>query len=75
VEEPHFKVVYQNASCHFKIVDYMPMKAEQTQGIPAQINNILKYVKIAWTENYDDLVQIWKQARPSDRILMHQNIR
>ncbi len=53
----------------------MPMKAEQTQGIPAQINNILKYVKIAWTENYDDLVQIWKQARPSDRILMHQNIR
>ena len=75
VEEPHFKVIYQNETCRFKIVDCMPMKAEATRGIPTQINKIMKHVKKAWAENHDDLVKVWQKTRPSDRNLPHQNIK
>ena len=75
IEEPHFKVVYQNTSCRFKIIDCSPMKAEEERGIPSQINKIMKHIKTAWSENYDDLVKVWQKTRPSDRVLMHQNIK
>ena len=75
IEEPHFKVVYQNTSCRFKIVDCVPMKAEEERGIPTQINKIMKHIKTAWSENYDDLVKVWQKTRPSDRNLMHQHIK
>ena len=75
IEEPHFKLVYQNATCRFKIVDCMPMKAEATRGIPTQINKIMKEIKSTWSANYDEIVKIWEQTRPSDKILGHQKIK
>lgn len=73
-EEPHFKVVYQNESCRFKIVDCSPMKAEAERGIPTQINKIMKHIKQAWSENNEELIKLWQKTRPSDRNLMHQQI-
>lgn len=75
IEEPHFKVVYQNATCRFKIVDCMPMKAEATRGIPTQINKIMKEIKATWESNYDDIVKVWEQTRPTDKTLGHQKIK
>lgn len=75
IEEPHFKVVYQNATCRFKIVDCMPMKAEATRGIPTQINKIMKEIKATWESNYEDIVKVWEQTRPTDKILGHQKIK
>lgn len=75
IEEPHFKVVYQNAACRFKIVDCMPMKAEATRGIPTQINKIMKEIRATWSTNYDEIVKVWEQTRPTDKILGHQKIK
>ncbi len=75
IEEPHFKVIYQNATCRFKLIDCTPMKAEAERGIPRQINKITKEIKIAWAKNYDDLIKVWEQTRPTDRNLMHQKIK
>lgn len=75
IEEPHFKVIYQNTTCRFKIVDCMPMKAEATRGIPTQINKIMKEIKAAWSANYDEIVKVWEQTRPTDKILGHQKIK
>ena len=75
IEEPHFKVVYQNTSCRFKIIDCMPMKAEAERGIPRPISKIMKEIHTAWSNNYDDLVKVWNKTRPSDRVLMHQKIK
>ena len=75
IEEPHFKVVYKNTSCRFKIIDCTPMKAEAERGIPRPISKIMKEIKAAWSNNYDDLVKVWNKTRPSDRVLMHQKIR
>lgn len=75
IEEPHFKVVYKNTSCRFKIVDCMPMKAEAERGIPRPISKIMKEIQTTWSNNYDDLVKVWNQTRPSDRVLMHQKIK
>lgn len=75
IEEPHFKVIYQNATCRFKIVDCMPMKAEATRGIPTQINKIMKEIKATWSANYDDIVKIWEKTRPTDRNLGHQKVK
>lgn len=75
IEEPHFKVVYQNASCRFKIIDCMPMKAEAERGIPRPISKIMKEIQTTWSNNYDELVQFWDKTRPSDRTLMHQKIK
>lgn len=75
IEEPHFKVIYQNATCRFKLIDCTPMKTEAERGIPRQINKITKEIKIAWAKNYDDLIKVWEQTRPTDRNLMHQKIK
>ena len=75
IEEPHFKVVYQNTACRFKIVDCMPMKAEATRGIPTQINKIMKEIKSTWSAIYDEIVKIWNKTRPTVKILGHQKIK
>ena len=41
-EEPHFKIKYKNATCRFLISNCEPMKAEAKNGIPVQINKIMK---------------------------------
>lgn len=75
VEEPHFKVTYQNTTCRFKILDCTPMKAETARGIPPQIKKIMKEIRKTWKKNYKNLVKIWMDTRPNDKLLGHQKIR
>lgn len=74
-EEPHFKVIYQNESCRFKISDCSPMKAEAQQGIPRHIAKIMKEIKTMWIQNKEEIVELWVASRPTDQHHGHQRIR
>lgn len=74
-EEPHFKVVYQNTTCRFKISDCSPMKAEAKKGIAVPIKKIMKEIKTTWKNNKEQLIQEWYKTRPTDQNHGHQKIR
>lgn len=75
VEEPHFIVKYQGATCRFKITDCTPMRAEATKGIDAKIKKIMKEIKTVWSENKEEIIRIWCETRPSNQNHGHQKIR
>ena len=74
-EEPHFKVTYQNVTCRFKIVDCEPMKAEAKNGIPSQIQKIMKQIKKMWSDNKEELIKKWAESRPTSQHHGHQKIK
>lgn len=74
-EEPHFKVTYQNTTCRFRISDCEPMKAELQNGVPVQIQKIMKYIKQMWRDNKDLIIKAWQNSRPSNQNHGHQSIR
>ena len=74
-EEPHFKVTYQNVTCRFKIVDCEPMKAELKNGIPSQIQKIMKQIKKMWSDNKEELIKKWAESRPTSQHHGHQKIK
>ena len=74
-EEPHFKVTYQNVTCRFKIVDCEPMKAEAKNGIPSQIQKIMKHIKKMWSDNKEELIKRWTESRPTSQHHGHQKIK
>jgi hypothetical protein len=71
-EEPHFKITYQNTTCRFKLSDCSPMKAEAKNGIPNQIQKIMKEIKSVWKKNKEDIVTAWANTRPTDQNHGHQ---
>ena len=74
-EEPHFKVTYQNVTCRFKIVDCEPMKAEAKNGIPQQIQKIMKQIKKMWQDNKEELIKKWAESRPTSQNHGHQKVK
>ena len=74
-EEPHFKVTYLNVTCRFKIVDCEPMKAEAKNGIPSQIQKIMKQIKKMWSDNKEELIKKWAESRPTSQHHGHQKIK
>ena len=74
-EEPHFKVIYQNTTCRFKLSDCSPMKAESKNGIPTPIKKIMKEIKQVWKNNKQDLFLAWKNTRPTNQNHGHQIIK
>lgn len=74
-EEPHFKITYQNVTCRFKIVNCEPMKAEAKNGIPPQIQKIMKQIKKTWQDNKEELIKKWTESRPSSQHHEHQKIK
>ena len=74
-EEPHFKIIYQNKTCRFKISDCTPMKAELKNGIPSPIQKIMKQIKKIWSENKDVIEKAWENTRPSDQNHGHQRVK
>ena len=74
-EEPHFKIIYQNYTCRFRIVDCKPMKAEIHKGVPQKIQKIMKQIKKMWADNKDLIIECWSATRPSDQHHGHQKIR
>ena len=74
-EEPHFKVTYQNVTCRFKIGDCEPMKAEAKNGIPSQIQKIMKYIKKLWQDNKEELIKKWAESRPTSQHHGHQKVK
>lgn len=74
-EEPHFKVTYQNVTCRFKIVDCEPMKAEAKNGVPKQIQKIMKQIKKMWEDNKEELIEKWLESRPSSQHHGHQKVK
>ena len=74
-EEPHFKVTYQNVICRFKIIDCEPMKAEAKNGIPSQIQKIMKQIKKMWSDNKEELIKRWVESRSTSQHHGHQKIK
>lgn len=74
-EEPHFKVIYKNCSCRFKIKDCSMMPADcKNQKAIQPIINIKKQIFKMWQDNYTELCELWKETRPTDTNMKHQII-
>ena len=74
-EEPHFKVIYKNCSCRFKIKDcsMMPADCKNIKTI-RPIMNIKKLIVKMWENNYKELRELWEKTRPTDKNMKHQII-